>query len=150
MFIHNINSMIARKEWFGRRKYTGWGVTPRTWQGWFYIVVAVSLLMWAQSAFPGDEKIKSIIALVWLVLLMIDIIPLMFKIKKDEREVQVEAISERNAAWTMVLVLSIWVIYDAVHATLNQSIAEINWFVLGALLGGALVKSITNYILEKE
>lgn len=37
--------MIAQKEWFGRRKYTGWGVTPKTWQGWVYIAVAVGLLI---------------------------------------------------------------------------------------------------------
>lgn len=30
--------MIARADWFRRRKYGGWGVSPRTWQGWAYIV----------------------------------------------------------------------------------------------------------------
>lgn len=142
--------MIAKKEWFGRRKYTGWGVTPKTWQGWLYIVVAVGILALVQSLVTADEQTKAIITLVWTVLLLVDILPLMFSVKKDEREVQVEAISERNAAWFMVMILTIGVLYDGINAALTKNIAEVNWFVIGALLGGALVKSISNYMLERE
>lgn len=74
----------------------------------------------------------------------------MFSVKKDERGVQVEAISERNAAWFMVLVLTLGVLYDVIHAAMIHSVAEVNWFVMAALLGGAVVKSVTNYILERE
>lgn len=74
----------------------------------------------------------------------------MFSVKKDEREVQVEAIAERNAAWFMVFILTLGVIYDSVYAAMYQSLASVNWFMVAALLGGALVKSVTNYILEKE
>ncbi|MDD2693429.1 MAG: hypothetical protein PHY14_00680 [Candidatus Gracilibacteria bacterium] len=142
--------MIARKEWFGRRKYTGWGVSPKTWQGWVYIACAVGILVGTQSILPNDDRTRSVVTIVWVVLLLIDVLPLMFSVKKDEREVQVEAISERNAAWFMVLVLTLGVLYDVIHATMTQNIAEVNWFVMAALLGGAVVKSVTNYILERE
>ena len=88
--------------------------------------------------------------IVWVILLLIDVLPLMFSVKKDEREVQVEAMAERNAAWFMVLVLTLGVLYDVIHAAMTQNIAEVNWFVMAALLGGAVVKSVTNYILERE
>lgn len=74
----------------------------------------------------------------------------MLSVKKDEREVYVEAISERNAAWFMVLVLTLGVLYDLIHAAMIQSVSEVNWFVMGALLGGAIIKSVTNYIFERE
>lgn len=150
MFITNFISMIARKEWFGRRKYTGWGVTPKTWQGWVYIAWAIGILLWAQSLVSDNEYAKTVITFVWVALLFIDIVPLMFSVKKDEREVQVEAIAERNAAWFMVFILTLGVIYDSVYAAMYQSLASVNWFMVAALLGGALVKSVTNYILEKE
>lgn len=88
--------------------------------------------------------------MVWVALLLIDIMPLMLSVKKDEREVQVEAIAERNTAWFMVMILTLGVLYDAITAAMTESIAGVNWFVLGALLGGAVVKSVTNYILERE
>jgi len=28
------NNMIGNPEWFQRRKYGGWGIFPKTWQGW--------------------------------------------------------------------------------------------------------------------
>lgn len=29
--------MLGNPKWFKRRKYSGWGLTPATWQGWVYL-----------------------------------------------------------------------------------------------------------------
>jgi len=37
--------MAAYRPWFVRRKYTGWGWRPMTWQGWLvtaFIVIAIA------------------------------------------------------------------------------------------------------------
>lgn len=73
----------------------------------------------------------------------------MINLKRDEREYKIEAISERNAAWFMSLVLVIGIFYEVVRSSLNQEIS-INVFLIIALLGGAIVKSISNYKLERE
>lgn len=39
--------MFAKTEWFQKRKYGGWGLTPRTWQGWAYVggfIAVVSII----------------------------------------------------------------------------------------------------------
>ena len=52
--------MIAKPEWFNQRKYSGWGVTPRSWQGWAYtlaiIVPAGDLPGNTESGFPGQDR----------------------------------------------------------------------------------------------
>lgn len=35
--------MIGKKEWF-RKKTFGWGLTPKTWQGWVYVAVLLVLI----------------------------------------------------------------------------------------------------------
>ena len=42
--------MIGKPSWFQRRKYGGWGLFPRVWQGWAYLVVAVGLFLLAPAA----------------------------------------------------------------------------------------------------
>ena len=41
----------------------------------------------------------------WVLFLSIDMVHIMMNLDKDEREYKIEAISERNAAWAMVLVV---------------------------------------------
>ena len=141
--------MIARKEWFERRKYGGWGVEPKNWKGWVYLG-AILLPFAAFHSFPfWTDQTRIIVSLVWVAFLFIDLIPVMINLKRDEREHRIEAISERNAAWFMSLVLVIGVLYELLTSALNESIS-VNIFMAVALLGGAAVKTISNIKLERE
>lgn len=141
--------MIAKKEWFERRKYLGWGVHPKTWQGWVYIgILVIGLIIFQSLPFWTDE-IRMYVTIGWTAFILIDILPIMFTVNRDEREHKNEAIAERNAAWFMALVLTAGLCYDIIISTINQQFI-VNWFIVAALFGGALVKTITNIILDRE
>lgn len=141
--------MIARNDWFERRKYGGWGVSPKSWQGWVYIAFILIPFMVFQALPFWTMETRMIVTVIWMVFLFADLIPVMINLKRDEREYKIEAISERNAAWFMSLVLVIGIFYEVVRSSLNQEIS-VNIFLIIALLGGAIVKSISNYKLERE
>ena len=141
--------MIAKPEWFNLRKYSGWGVTPRTWQGWVYTLgIFVSLAIFL--ALPDlDSQVRTAGTVLWVAFVVLDILPIMVTIKKDEREYKNEAIAERNASWFMVLVLVIGILYALVTSGLNHELS-INWFMVLALFGGAVVKGVSNYQMDKK
>lgn len=141
--------MIARKEWFGRRKYGGWGVSPKTKEGWIYLVFIMLPFIVFHSLPFWTNQTRLIITVTWMIFLFIDIVPIMITLKKDEREHKIEAISERNAAWLMSLVLVIGVFYEILVSALNQELS-VNAFLVAALIGGTLVKTISNIKLERE
>jgi hypothetical protein len=141
--------MIAKPEWFKQRKYSGWGVTPRSWQGWAYtLAIFVPLVIFL--AIPDlDTQVRTAGTVLWVAFVVLDILPIMVTMKKDEREYKNEAIAERNAAWFMVLVLVIGIVYDLVISGLNHEVS-INWFMILALFGGAVVKAVSNYRMDKK
>ena len=141
--------MIARKEWFERRKYGGWGVSPKSWEGWAYIALVLIPFMIFQALPFWIMKTRMIVSVVWMIFLFADLIPIMINLKRDEREYKIEAISERNASWFMSLVLVFGVFYEVISSSLKQEIS-VNIFLIIALLGGAIVKSISNYRLERD
>lgn len=141
--------MIAKNEWFGRRKYTGWWVTPKTWQGWLYIFTMIAILFLLQSLGSFTEQQKTYIAFWWIIFLLIDIVPVMINIKKDEREYKIEAVSERNAAWIMSLILAVWIVYQTYSSWIKWEF-NVDYFLFVALFAWVIVKSISNYILEKR
>lgn len=141
--------MIAKKEWFERRKYGGWGVIPKTWQGWLFLVLVILPFVIFQSLPHWSDKIRLYVTIIWLIYLLLEIIPIMIFLKRDEREDQIEAISERNASWFMSLVLTFGILFEVFQGALNENL-EVNLFLIIALAGGALVKTISNFWLEKK
>jgi hypothetical protein len=141
--------MLAKKEWFKRRKYGWWWVSPKTWQWWVYIWIMVFWLSFFQALWVWDDKTRLIITWVWLFILLIDMIPIMLKVDRDEMEQKIEAVSERNAAWWMSFILVIWILYELIKSSMNQEIS-VNIFLILALLTWVIIKSISNYILEKK
>lgn len=141
--------MIAKPEWFSTRKYSGWGVTPRSWQGWAYTIAIIVALLIFVTIPDLDEQVRTAGTVLWMAFVVLDILPIMVTIKKDEREYKNEAIAERNAAWFMVLVLVIGIVYELVISSLNHELS-INWFLVLALLGGAVVKGVSNYSMDKK
>lgn len=141
--------MIAKASWFKRRKYGGWGVSPKTWQGWVYIAVMIIPFMIFQALPYWGTQTRLYVTIGWVVFLMLDIIPTMVTVRRDEREYKNEAVAERNAAWFMVMVLVIGLLYEIISSALRQDL-QVNWFLVAALFGGALIKTISNIYLDKK
>lgn len=133
------NNMIGNPKWFDMRKYSGWGLRPKTWQGWVYVLAITipSTFIWFVPNI--DNSTRGIIFFIMWLLFSFDIIDLMVHIKKDEREHTHEAIAERNASWSMVLVLTTGMIYQLISSYLSGNIAFDPWLIV-ALLVGAVVK----------
>lgn len=144
-----LKMIIAKPEWFKRRKYGGWGLGIKTWQGAVYFAVMIIALVVLITIAGESTHMKLIITGIWLAFLLVDVFDIMWKLKKDEREVIHEAIAERNAAWGMMIVLCFGVFVELLYSTLNNKV-YVNPFVVGALAVGVVIKSITNYKLERE
>lgn len=140
--------MIAQTAWFTRRKYGGWGVTPATREGWIYLAVLGGILLVLQLLPIWSEMQRMYITVGWATFLLLDLIPVMIRVKRDELEWKIEAIAERNAAWTMSLLLVLGIVYESISSALRDEY-QINWIIVVALLGGVLAKSLTNLILER-
>jgi hypothetical protein len=133
--------MIGNPEWFEIRK-CGWGIKPRTWQGWFYVMMLLVPLI-AVALVPELSYQKRLtLSIIWLVLVSVDAMSIMFSIKRDEREYIHEAIAERNAGWLMVAIAIISLLY-----TKGEAIPP--FFLYSMLLGGTLVKSLSYRYLER-
>ncbi|MHA1873274.1 MAG: hypothetical protein ACTSVB_04085 [Candidatus Heimdallarchaeaceae archaeon] len=141
--------MIAKVSWFKRRKYGGWGVSPKTWQGWVYIALMILPFIIFQALPYWNTETRLYVTLGWVIFLMLDILPIMVTLKRDEKEYKNEAIAERNSALFMVMVLVIGLLYEIITSALRQDL-QINWFLAVALFGGALVKTISNIYLDKK
>ncbi len=140
--------MIGNPTWFCRRKYTGWGVTPCTWQGWAYVGVFIAMVGIVQLL-PLADTVKIGATIGIAALLCIDVIDIMRKIKKDERETLHEAIAERNALWVMLAVLVTGVGYEAASSSVTGTIT-VNPVILIALGGAVIAKAVTNLYLDKK
>lgn len=141
--------MIGKAEWFQRRKYGGWGISPKTWQGWVYVAVILLPFIAFQALPYWSKETRLLLTGVWISFLIMDVTHIMMTLKRDEREYKIEAIAERNAGWFMMMVLVIGLLYQIIRSALKQDI-QIDWFLAVALFGGAIVKTISNIVLEKK
>ncbi|MBW2975801.1 hypothetical protein KY366_08850 [Candidatus Woesearchaeota archaeon] len=141
--------MIGKPEWFERRKYGGWGFYPRTWQGWVYLAFVLIPFVVFQALPYWDARTRMIVTTGWAVFLLLDAVHIMVCLKKDERERKIEALAERNAAWVMMLILAAGLLYEIISSSLRQEF-KVNWFLVAALFGGMIVKTISNIMLERR
>jgi len=75
--------MIGKKEWFTTRRYTGWGLRPKTWQGWLYVLVAIIVIVFLQSqTFWNWDETRTLLTLGWVALILLDSLHIMFSIRK--------------------------------------------------------------------
>jgi hypothetical protein len=140
--------MLGKPEWFQRRKYGGWGLCPKTWQGWAYILAVIAPMLVLQMLGANGETIFAA-SLAWMLVFGMDMLDIMRKLKKDERETQIEAIAERNSAWAMVAVIAMGVGYQAASSIVNNTM-KVDPILLIVLIAGALVKAATNIHLERK
>jgi len=141
--------MLGRPEWFTRRKYGGWGIRPTTWQGYLYIAFLILPFVFFQAVPSVNQDLRVQVTIVWLTILVTDVGRIMMNLPLSSKERQIEAFSERNALWAVIAVLIFGVLFQLLTSVLNQSM-KVDWFIVGALGVGALVKSISNFILERK
>lgn len=141
--------MIGKPEWFTRRKWAGWGLFPVTWQGWLYVAVFVAAIFGTQFIPAGDTMRMTALGIVGLALIA-DTADMMFRMKKDEREILHEALAERNALWTMVLVLATGVAFQAAQSAVTGTGAWVDPVIIVALFAALTAKAATNIYLERK
>ncbi len=141
--------MIGKPEWFKRRKYSGWGLTPKTWQGWAYIAIFLTPVLILNIIPSWDQKVKTIFIAVWALFLIIDVFDMMRKLNNDERERIHEAIAERNALWGIIMVIVAGILYDIITNVQLQEV-YVNPFYIAALVVALLIKAISNIYLDRK
>lgn len=140
--------VIAKSEWFARRKYSGWGLMPKTWQGAIY-TICILLITISLIYLPINMSVKIGVMIIWAIFLTIDIGQAMIKIR-DEREKLHEAIAERNALWAVILVVAIGISYQLASSTVANDFSSIDPFLIGAIIAALVVKAISNIYLDRK
>jgi hypothetical protein len=141
--------MIGKPEWFERRKYSGWGITPKTWQGWTYIALVMIPFVIFQALPYWDTRTRIIVTCIWIMFILVDVTHIMITLKRDEREYKIEAIAERNAAWAMLGAIVLGLMYQLLTSGLDQQ-PHVDPFLAAALIAGVLAKGISNFVLERK
>ena len=84
-------------------------------------------------------------------ILGLNVLDIMTKLKQDEREVLHEALAERNATWAMATVLAIGLAYQvSVGLAGSQKALSFDPVIVIALIAGVIAKAFTNWKLEKS
>lgn len=140
--------MIAKAEWFNRRKYTSWGLMPKTWQGVLYIFIIAGVFAFILNL-SIDETLKMVLTGIWMIFILVDVLRLMASLKLDEREQKIEAIAERNASWAMVASTALTVLFVTTLAKELKGIDLIPALIF-PLAVGVIVKGLSNFILDRQ
>ncbi len=141
--------MIGKPEWFTRRKYGGWGLFPKTWQGYVYIAAFIIPFVILQALTFWTFEVRLVITIVWLLILAADTIDIMVRLKRDERERIHEAIAERNALWAIIIILAGGLAYQISQSAVQQKIA-FDPVIAAALIAGLIIKAISNIYLDRR
>jgi cobalamin synthase len=143
--------MLGKPEWFMRRKYAGWGIMPKTWQGGVYLLLILAPLF----IMPYIEMTQTtmILLVLWFVFLGADMVHIMANMPKDERDRVHEAFAERNALWTIIVVLVTGFAFVFAEEIARGSDPLANpaiLVVIIALFAGVIAKAATNYYLDRN
>lgn len=142
--------MIGKSEWFTRKKY-GWGICPKSWQGWVYLLVVFSVFIVILILPFWSINIRLILGMIWLALLLIDVFDIGGRLQKSKIEQKHEAIENRNALWVIIMVLIVSILYQLISSIRKgQQFPQIDYFILAALLAGAVMKTVTAIYLRKK
>jgi uncharacterized protein involved in response to NO len=109
--------MIGKAHWFKYRTF-GWGLAPKTWQGWVYVAVAAFLLAGTLAMGVADSTKMWLFAII-LVIFLVDILVIMTQLPKvtDERENYHQLIIERNCSFAAIAALLAVAIYQTYKNT---------------------------------
>lgn len=117
--------MLGKPEWFTYRSI-GWGITPRTWQGWVYVLVFISIVFLLVSL-PVPNDIKNTVIGIFVGLFTLDAISVWARLGEhhDERQRLHQLIIERNCSVAAVVSIVAVMAFRSLEAR-------------GALVSGAL------------
>ncbi len=104
--------MLGRPEWFTYRT-AGWGLAPRTWQGWVYILCFIAAWVLISLA-PLREDVRNALSFTIVGLLVIDVISIWAAMGRhhDERERLHQLIIERNCSVAAVFAVVAAMVYQ--------------------------------------
>lgn len=138
--------MIGNPRWFEIRKY-GWGLKPKTWQGWVY-VVANTIIPLLFLLLPISANAKMTLVGIWLLITLIDSTDIMIRMQKDEREIINEALAERNVSWFVIFSLTAIIVYQIIQSMFLQN-SMINIPIITIVFGALIIKALTYWHLDK-
>ena len=143
--------MIGKPEWFTYRIF-GWGLRPRTWQGWVYVVVFVALFM-GTASMPIPETTKMSIMWVLMGILIINAVHIMTSLHKfhDERQNLHHLIIERNVSLAAVLALvGVALLQTYQNRGITVSGLPFDWSIAVILGVMVLTKGISTFYVNKK
>ena len=141
--------MIGKTKWFTKRKYSGWGLVPKTWQGWVYVLAFIVLVLLV-NFLPIALKVKLIITIIIIAIFLVDVVHILLTMPKNAEEIKQEAIADRNALWGLLVVLILGLIYQSIISAINNTWLQVDYFLVIAILTAAIIRGITFYYLERE
>lgn len=141
--------MFGNPSWFARRKYGGWGVMPRTWQGWAYVAVAALPFVVFQALPFWSPSVRTAVTVFWVGLVFFDVFDIMARMPRDERDRLHEALAERNALWAAVFVLAGGYVWRAAVAGPGAPLA-VDPLVIAAVVAGLVAKAVSNVYLDRR
>lgn len=141
--------MLGKTQWFQRRKYAGWGIAPKTYQGWLYLLVLILGLVFIQFINWPGKNTQVVLMFIWAGIFVLDTIDIMIRMPRDERDRLHEAFAERNALWVMITVLVIGISYRTAQSIV-KGVVYIEPVIIIALFAGLAAKAVTNIYLDKK
>jgi len=143
--------MIGKPEWFTYRIF-GWGVGPRTWQGWAYLAV-IGAIMGLIKFLPIANSIRMWCFGILVGMVVLDVILIMTRLDKvhDERERLQQMIIERNCSFAAVAALSAIAIFQTFkNRHLAKSGLPIDLSILIVLVVMGVTKIITTWYVRRK
>ncbi|MAG07896.1 hypothetical protein CMO89_00315 [Candidatus Woesearchaeota archaeon] len=143
--------MIGKPEWFTYRIF-GWGLRPRTWQGWAYVAVFIMLFLGIASM-PISETAKMSAMWVLMGILIIDAVHLMTVLPKfhDERQNQHHLIIEKNVSLAAVLALvGVALMQTYQNRGLDTGMLPFDWSIAVILGVMVLTKIVSTVYVNKK
>jgi hypothetical protein len=142
--------MIGNPKWFTYRIF-GWGIGPKTWQGWVYIAAVVALAG-IIAVLPVTEAIRMWLYIAVVGIVVLDALHIMLQLGKvhDERENYNQLLIERNVSFGAIVALLVVAIYQTYQ---NKALAGSMLFPfdtsIAIVLGAMLVVKIASTIYVK-
>lgn len=140
--------MIGKPQWFTYRIF-GWGLRPKTKEGWLYMA-GIVVILGAIFLLPisTDHKLYATMALIALI--MIDVIHIMTKLDAhhDERERMHQLIIERNCSFAAIAALVAVAVYESIKNAGSTMPVDLSiLIVLGVML---LVKAASTIYVKAK
>lgn len=137
--------MIGKPEWFKYRVF-GWGVAPKTWQGYVYVAV-IALLFGLTYSIGINDAIRPWIVGAIFTITILDVMHIMINLPKvsDERENYHQLIVERNCSFAAIAALIGVMLFQTYQnrAALNTMAIPFDYSIL-VVLGAMFIAKVAS------